>query len=280
MTKDYTVPAVRRAIDVLEILATSHTGISLADLTRQTGIPKSSLFRILLTLEQRSVVLEDQTRGIYSLGMKLIEWGHRALESIDLKAVAHPHLVHLAQETRESYYLGILDQDDVIIVDRADTPDIWRMVARLGQRSPLHVTAIGQVLMADMPDETVDAIIAQHGLKRFTPSSITSVAKLKKRLRDVKAQGFSVADAEYKPDLCAIAVPIHDYHGRVAASLMTAMQSERARRNRSQVHSLIAILKREAAVISQEIGYVDPREPRPETGPEGRKQWQRLNSAS
>ncbi|MBP1658675.1 MAG: transcriptional regulator, IclR family [Bacteroidetes bacterium] len=160
MANEYTVPAVHRAVQVLEILAGSHTGFSLADLSRQTGIPKSSLFRILLTLEKASIVHLDRARNIYNLGMKLIDWGNRALDKIDLKTITHPHLVRMAQETRESYYVAILDDYEVIIIDRADTPDIWSMVARLGARSPVHATASGQILIAEAPEDVVSTIIA------------------------------------------------------------------------------------------------------------------------
>jgi len=254
MTKDYTVPAIHRAIRVLEILAASHTGFSLAELARQTNIPKSSLFRILLTLEQSSLVLQDHARNVYTLGMKLIDWGNTALDKIDLKTVAHPHLMRLAHETRESFYLAILDDYEVIIIDRADTPEIWRMVTRLGQRSPVHVTATGQVILADMGPEAFDTIVAR-GLKKFTPRSITTPPRLKKRIYEVKKLGYSVTDAEYKPDLCAIAVPIRDHRGKVTAALMTALQSERTRKNKAIIPDMVAVLKREANAISHQIGF-------------------------
>jgi DNA-binding IclR family transcriptional regulator len=243
---------------VLEILAGSHTGFSLADLSRQTGIPKSSLFRILLTLETSNIVQLDRTRNVYNLGMKLIDWGNRALEKIDLKTVTHPHLVRMAHETRESYYVAILDENEVIIIDRADTPEIWRMVARLGQRSPVHATASGQILMAEASDEALNAVVARTGLKRFTPRTITSVTKLKERLKEVRRVGFVVADAEYKPDLCVMAVPIRDHHGKISAALMTALPSERLRRTRSLTNDIAEILKKESAVISKELGYQGP----------------------
>jgi DNA-binding IclR family transcriptional regulator len=112
-------------------------------------------------------------------------------------------------------------------------------------------------MIAELPDEAIDSVIRRHGLKKFTPVTITNPVKFKKRLREVKLQGYSVADAEYKPDLCAIAVPIRDHHGRVCASLMTAMHSDRARRNKGQVHQLVAILKKEAEVISRAIGFLE-----------------------
>lgn len=255
MANEYTVPAVHRAVQVLEILAGSHTGFSLADLSRQTGIPKSSLFRILLTLEKASIVQLDRARNIYNLGMKLIDWGTRALDKIDLKTVTHPHLVRMANETRESYYVAILDDYEVIIIDRADTPDIWSMVARLGARSPVHATASGQILIAEAPEDVFNTVITRKGLKRFTPRTLTSVARLKDRLKEIRRTGFTIADAEYKADLCVIAVPIRDYHGKVQAALMTALQSERMRRNRALSGEFVEILKRESAVISRELGY-------------------------
>ncbi|MCC6398190.1 MAG: IclR family transcriptional regulator [Bacteroidetes bacterium] len=258
MANEYTVPAVHRAVQVLEILAGSHTGHSLADLSRQTGIPKSSLFRILLTLEKVSIVQLDRARNIYNLGMKLIDWGNRALDKIDLKTITHPHLVRMSHETKESYYICILDDYEVIIIDRADTPEVWRMVARLGQRSPVHATASGQVLIAEAGDEAMNMVVGRTGLKRFTPRTLTSAARLKERLKEVRRTGFVIADAEYKPDLCAIAVPIRDHHGKITAALMTALQTERVRRNRSITGEMIDFLKKEGAMISREIGYQGP----------------------
>ncbi|MEW6510950.1 MAG: IclR family transcriptional regulator [Bacteroidota bacterium] len=256
MHREYSVPAIHRTVQVIEILAASHTGFSLAEISRQTAIPKSSLFRILAALEQHAIVIQDHDRKIFRLGMKLLDWGNAALEKIDLKTVVHPHLVRMAHETRESYYLAILDSSEVIIIDRADTPEIWSMVARLGQRSPVHATASGQVLIADVPPEQLDRIIERSGLKKFTPKTITSVLRLKKRLKEVNRQGYAIADAEYKPDLCAVSVPIRDHRGKVAAALMTAIQSER-KRKAEVISRLIDILKKEAAVISHAIGYLE-----------------------
>jgi len=269
MASDYSVPAVRRAIQVLEILANSSTGVSLADLSRTTKIPKSSLFRILSTLESSSLVFLDRQRETYALGTQLIDWGNRALDKIDLATVSHPHLVRMALETRESYYVAILDEEEVIIVDRADTPEIWSMVARLGRRSPVHATASGQVLISEQRPEVVDSIIARHELKRFTPKTITSPDKLKQRLRQVGRQGYVVANAEYKPDLCVIAVPIRDHHGRIAAALMTAMHSDRTRREKARIQEIIRTLKSEAAVISREIGHMGSLKPSSESDPKG-----------
>jgi IclR family transcriptional regulator, KDG regulon repressor len=255
MALNYTVPAVDRAIKVLELLSSAQHGMSLAQLAVQTKVPKSTMFRILHTLHEHSIIVEDRERKLFSLGMKLLGWGNAALARLDLKTIAHQHLQKLAHETRESFYLALLDHDEVVLVDRADTPEIWKMVTRLGSRSPFHCTATGLVIAAAMTDDDVDDLIQRHGLKKFTAKTLTSAQKLKKRLKEVRQLGYAVCDGEYKPDLCAIAVPICDHTGKIVASLMTAIQSERTSKDKRLVDSLVAILKQESELISQRIGY-------------------------
>ena len=255
MALNYSVPAVDRALRVLELLSTAPHGLSLAQLASQTKVPKSTMFRILHTLHHHQIILEDHERKLFTLGMKVLGWGNAALERIDYKAIAHPHLVKLANETRESFYLALLDHDEVILVDRVDTPEVWKMVTRLGQRSPFHCTATGLVIAAAMSEEEVDEMIERHGLRKFTPRTMTSVVRLKRRLKEVHRLGYAVCDGEYKPELCAVAVPIWDHSGAVVASLMTAIPSARSRKDKRLVDSLISYLKREASQVSRRVGY-------------------------
>ena len=255
MASDYTVPSLHRAIQALDMLACSADGLSLAEMSKRLNTPKSTLFRIMVTLQDHSLVNQDRGRKVFSLGMKLVEWGHAALERVDLKQIAHPHLEQLANETRESFYLGVLDNLEVILIDRADTPEMWRIVARLGSRSPVHATATGQVLIAEATPEVIDRVIERTGLKKFTEKTIVNAAQLQKRLDLVRKQGFSITDAEYKPDLCAVAVPVRDHRGAVVASLMTALPSGQANKRKAHVRELISILQQKAEVISRELGH-------------------------
>ena len=254
MASDYTVPSLHRAIQALDMLASSTDGLSLAEMSKRLNTPKSTLFRIMVTLQDHSLVNQDRGRKVFSLGMKLVEWGHAALERVDLKQVAHPHLEQLANETRESFYLGVLDNLEVILIDRADTPEMWRIVARLGSRSPVHATATGQVLISEAAPEVVDRVIERTGLRKFTEKTITNPVQLHKRLEQVRKQGYAITDAEYKTDLCAVAVPIRDHRAGVVASLMTALPSGQANKRKAHVRQLIAILKERADIISRELG--------------------------
>ncbi len=227
MPIDYTVPAIDRTVRLLEILSASPRGHSLAHLAEELDVPKSTLFRILHTLQEHAIVVEDPERKVFTLGMKLLEWGYTALSKIDLKGIAHQHLQTLAHKTRESFYLAILDGDEVILIDHVDTPEA----------------------------SLVDEIVRKHGLTRFTDRTITSMSKLRARIKQVRRDGYSIVDGEYKPDLCAIAVPIRDHTGVIMASLMTAIPSERHRKNKKLGSELLRVLNREAAIISKRLGF-------------------------
>ena len=98
-------------------------------------------------------------------------------------------------------------------------------------------------------------MIERQGLRKYTSKTVTTPAKLKRRIEEVKKQGFAIADGEYKTDLCAIAVPVWDHSGQVAASLMTAVPSDRISREKRIVDDLLSVLRREALHISKRIGY-------------------------
>lgn len=255
MAVDYTVPAIDRAVRLLEILSASPQGRSLAQLAQELSVPKSTLFRILHTLQEHAIVVEDQERRLFTLGMKLLDWGHAALSRIDLKTIAHPYLQKLAHETRESFYMAILDDKEVVLIDHVDTPEVWKMVTRLGHRSPVHCTASGLILIAELDEAEIRRIVDHRGLKRFTETTLTTWSKLKKRLQEIRRAGFSIVDGEYKPELCAIAVPVRDHSGTVVSSLMTAIPSERYRKNKKHAFELLEALQSQAGLISKRLGY-------------------------
>jgi len=249
----YVVPAVQRAVQVLEILANSQKDISLSELSTMTRVPKSSLFRILVTMEAQKMVHQDHERKKFSLGIKLLELGSAKLGRIDLNTTARPHLERLAQESHECVYLGVLDHGQVILLQHIDNQDMWKIVTRLGDTSPAHCTAIGQVLLAGLPDEEVAKIVSARGLKRYTKLTITSEARLRKRLAEVRADGYAIVDGEYKTDLCAMAAPIRDHTGNVVAAVMIGLPAARSDK-KSAVQKLARSLQRVGLDISSQLG--------------------------
>jgi len=250
----YAVPAVDRATEVLEILASSREGISLAELTARTGVPKSSLFRILATLEHRQYVTQDHERKKFALGLKLWELSNAKLEKIDLVTVASKHMKWLAHETHESIFLAILDRGEVIYLQRMESPATVKAVTKLGWRAPVHCTATGQVLIAFLPDHEIDTILQSQALCSFNKNTITNVNQLKKKLKQIRAAGFAVADGEYNADLLCISAPIRDRSKSVIAALTVAMLSHISDKDK-KVARVAQLLKKAGDSISKELGY-------------------------
>lgn len=254
MPVDYTVPALARAVHVLDLLTEKPEGISLADLAKLVGVPKSTLFRIMVTLQAEGLVHHDDLRKIYTLGMRLAQWGHAVLEWTDVRHVAHDRLVALAKKTSESFYVSMLEGTEVVLVDRADTPDVWKMIYRLGVRPPAHATAAGLVLLAGADARTIGSVIKRHGLEQFTARTTTSPDALAIRLETIRRSGYAISDGEHRPDLCSVAVPIFGVQRQTIAALSISMHADRSDKE-EHIHHLLPMLREEARIISSNMGY-------------------------
>lgn len=254
----YVIPSVDRAFEVLERLTTEANGLTLAELARRTAIPKSTVFRILTTLEQRQAVVWDDRSQTFRLGHRLWLLGHSFLERSDLYGSAAPVMQRLAEASRETVFLGKLDDGEVIYLHRIESPRSVAVVKKLGQRAPAHCTATGTAILAFLPDAEVDAVIAQHGLDPYNDATVTDPAVFRARLRTVRSKGYAVVNGEYNRELMCVSAPVFDHTGRPKASLTVAMlagQSPDAAR-RDEVGGLV----RAAGLdLSRDLGYLGPR---------------------
>jgi len=252
-TNNYTVPALNRAIDVLEILANSDNEISLHELSSKTGIPKSTLFRILFTLEKRKFVEQDYERKKFGLGLKLWELGNIKIEKSELSATAVKYMKKLSDRVNENVFLGVLDQSDVIYLQKVENTARVKTITKLGRRAPAYCTATGQVILAYTSREKIDELYPNEELTKYSKNTISSKEKLIKKLENIREDGYAIADGEFNPELLCVSVPIKDYTKQVVAALTIDMIS--TRNNFQKVKDLILPLKETAELISSELGY-------------------------
>lgn len=252
-TNNYTVPALSRAIDVLEILASSDGEISLHELSSKTGIPKSTLFRILFTLEKRKFVEQDYERKKFGLGMKLWELGNIKIEKSELSAIAVKYMKRLSDRLNENIFLGVLDQGEVIYLQKVESSARVKTVTKLGRRAPAYCTATGQVILAFCNKDFIDERYPGQELTKYSKNTITIKDKLIKKLETIRDDGYSIADGEYNPELLCISVPIRDFTKEVIAALTVDMLSSRS--NIQKLKDIITPLKETAQIISMELGY-------------------------
>ena len=181
MQKSAGVSAVRsvsRAIRILELLAADGQ-LSAADVGRRMGLPRSSAFELLSTLEQEGVLEKDRERNLYHLGLKVFELGARAQTNLEIRRVAYPYLKALNQELDETVHLTVLDDREVLYVECVESTKRLRTYSVLGVRAHLHCTAVGKAILAFLPPDEVEDVLREKGLPRFTDHTLTDPGALK-----------------------------------------------------------------------------------------------------
>ncbi len=212
----YSVRAAERVLDILDLLQQSADGVSLGGVAEASGLPKSSAFRYLSTLESRGYVERDST-GAYRLGMALLPSHARHLEV--LAARARPLLVELRDHFEETVNLGVLDGNRVVYLEIVESNRGMRFAARRGDREPIHSTALGKAIASCLSDEQVRSILGAEGMPQRTARTITDADLFLKVVEEVRHQGFALDDRENEEDGRCVAVPVKGVRVPAAISL-------------------------------------------------------------
>lgn len=255
MTDRYTIPALKRAITVLKILADEEEAVGLAELTRRSGIPKSTLYRILSTLRGQQCVVFNEKKKTYRLGLRLWELGSAYLNQSDLYKAAVPHMKELAEMCQESVFLGVLSEGEVTYVRRIKSPKSVMAVRKLGQRVPAYCTATGRAMLAFRSSEEVGRLLQGSELKAFTSSTETKFERIEQTLTQIHKRKVAVVDGEFNPELLCVSSPVFSETRRPVAALTVAALSLRT--NNERVQELSEQVLRVAQRLSRELGYLD-----------------------
>jgi len=212
---------VDRALQVLLQFNDAHPEWGTGELAQILGLHRSIVYRILTTLERRGFLTQADHRGRFRLGLRLVELGNVVLANLDLRQVARPIMARLVRETGESAFLTVLSGDESVCVDKIESSQAIRVTLTIGGRYPLYAGASNKILLAHLPPETIDEIIAT-GLEAITPDTITDPVRLKEDLARIRQQGWAYSVGELTPDVAAVAVPLWNSNGSLVAALSIA----------------------------------------------------------
>ncbi len=254
--RDSTSTAVERALDILEAIGRRGGGMTNSEISRRLHIPKSSASYILRTLERRGYLRRDRFTGKYKLGLKVLNLSHRALMGLDIRDVAHPVLQQLAERTRLTANLAILDHGEVVYIEKAEAPSFIKMDTWVGRRLPVHATSVGKALVAFLPPDEVKDILKEWGLSRLTPKTITVRSRFLRELERVRAQGYAVDDEESSPGVRCVGAPIFDSFGKVEAAVSVSGTTSQI--DSAHLPRIAALVMEAARKISRQLGYRAP----------------------
>jgi IclR family transcriptional regulator, KDG regulon repressor len=216
------VQSVDRALTILDILKENSRGYGVTELSNRLDVSKSTIHRLLMSLLKKGWVRQDKETEKYLLGLKLIEFGQTVSENLDIRKLASPYLHHLAEITGETAHLVILDQHEIVYIDKIESTQTIRMFSQVGKRAPLHCTGVGKAILAFLPEEQVDTIIETKGLPKFTEKTITSREQLFRHLQEIKNRGYSIDDEEHELEIKCAAAPILNFKGDIVAGVSVA----------------------------------------------------------
>jgi len=246
------IQVIDRMASLMDAIAKYDQPVSLKILSAETGLHPSTAFRILASLTDLGYVERNGT-GNYGLGAKLLYLGGRVRAASDLRHEAREIMEWLRNELGETINLVVKRNDEVVYIERATINRIMRVEQVIGSHAPLHVTAVGKLMLGDLGEQACREYAKRTGLPRFTPNTHTDMADLLKDANDSLKRGYALDDEEAELGVGCIGVLIRDSSSAVAAGLSVSAPIERRR------SEWIPLVMEAGRRLSERLGYYPDR---------------------
>ena len=211
--------ALDRGLQLLEQLAAEEHPQTLSNLSTGTGIAASTLYRLLITLQRRGLVEFDSASQTWSIGIEAFRIGSAFRRRMNYLEASRQAMRELMTQTGETCNLGVLEGDDVVFLSQVETHHPIRAFFRPGTRGPRHASGIGKMLLAQLPDSTVQAWTENHALAPLTDKTIVNPLALVEELTKIKIRGWSLDDEESTLGMRCLAAPIFNEYGEAVAGV-------------------------------------------------------------
>ncbi|WP_370946202.1 IclR family transcriptional regulator [Amycolatopsis sp. cg5] len=236
-----------RVLDLLGAFTSDRPKLTLSDLSRRAGLPLSTAHRIVAELVRRGA-LEREEDGRYRVGLWLWEVASLSPHGMSLRESAMPFLEDLYEATHQNVQLAVLDVPDVVYLERISARGAVNVVSRPGGRLAAHATGVGLVLLANAPAEVQESVLAAP-LKRYTAKTISSPAKLRRVLADVRRDGYAISDRQIELVSVSVAAPVYGTDDTVVAAISLVVPAED-----TDARSLVPAVRAAARGISRSLG--------------------------
>jgi IclR family pca regulon transcriptional regulator len=253
-----TSQSLERGLAILSAFDSERPLIGVSELSRELSLSRSTAHRYIATLAQLGYLQQDPDSKRYRLGPKVLDLGFSAINSMDIREISAPHLRRLSDETGHTVNLAILDGIDVVYIERCRTAQPGQreidLNLHVGARLPAYCTAMGKAILAFVPEDRREELIARIDFVVRGPNTITDADAFRVELARIRAAGIAVNDEELAYGLRSIAAPIQAHSGEVLAALNLAIH-----RTMGSMDELIArfgpAVKKTANEISLGMGH-------------------------
>ncbi|MGY1814825.1 IclR family transcriptional regulator [Blastococcus sp. SYSU D00820] len=238
-----------RLLAVLFAFRSGRSRLSIADLTRHTGLPHATVHRLVRELLAAGA-LERAADGSLTVGLRLWELGTRAPLSVPLRTLALPFLEDLYAALQQHVQLAVLEGREAVVVERLSAAGAVGVASEVGGRLPLHSSGVGKVLLAHAGEDLLDDVLAA-GLPRYTPATLTDGAALRRQLAECRRTGTATVRGEMTAGVDSVATRIVDAEGRVVAALSVVVRAGSV-----ELATATPSLMASALGISRRLGWV------------------------
>ncbi len=236
-----------KGLALLDALARAPRPLGVTELAHALSMGKSNVHRLLQALVELGYARRDEATGTYAAAIRVWEMGQAMLSNLNLKSLAGAQMQALSVATRETVHLSVLDGDEVVYVDKIDSPEPVRAYSTVGGRAPAHAVATGKAMLAFQDGARLDAL--SRRLARFSPRTVTDPDDFLREMARVRAQGYAVNRGEWRESVGGVGAPLREPGGRVIAAIGVSGPIERLKP--SAIRPLAELVTQAAAAVSR-----------------------------
>ena len=245
------VAVLVKAMRLIDLLA-DRGEMTPAQIAELIDEPRSTVYRLLGTLQDLEFVDPGHARGSYRLGLKVFRLGSKVVERFDVRAAAHPVIERLHHDTGETVFLCIRREDQAVCIDRFDGLRVALLELRLGGSLPLHLGGAPRALLAFEPESAWEAYLDAAGVAQRTPASPQSRAEVIAELRNTRERGYAISDQDVTLGIASVGAPVFGHTGAVEASVSIGGLRELVLGPDSQITRLVVQAARD---VSHALGH-------------------------
>lgn len=216
-----------RAIQLMDCFTKDEPYLGVREAARMTGFSSSTAGRIMASLRDLGLLVQDPETRQYTLAGKVLAWAEVYSATVDVRRIAQPFIYDLQRLTGETISLYILEGAERVCVERLESEQNVRVVARVGRYLPLHAGSAGKLFLAYLPEDKREEILANETREPFTPYTLTDADQLRQQIQIIRQQGYAISHGEWTIDASGVAAPIFNQRGQIIAALTVSGPTQR-----------------------------------------------------
>lgn len=243
----------RKMAKVLDCFSRTKGSLSVGEIAERTGMPRTTIHRIAVSLREIGMIDQDGRRGNYRLGLRMFHYGSVVMANLDLNRHARPHVLSLHQLTGEIVHLHIFDGSQMVCIEREEMGEVRATTLTVIEAAPVHCTSVGKAFLAFQEEALIRRVVAEEGLEARTVHTLTTLEALLADLERIRARGYSIDAEEDTIGVQCVGAPIRDSRGRVFGAVSVSGPTSRMPLQRLQGISETVV--QTADRISAELGW-------------------------